>query len=138
KAMGIQEQMVRSIAQREQSEASALAQTIQAAHYLQPTDKTIARLPVSSADADAWSKPMMQLLPNPANNQAAVQSLLPALFKGDKVIICNMYGQEVLSETLNEYGFAQLNTALLPAGIYYCSLWQNGKPAATQKLAIVR
>jgi len=81
------------------------------------------------------SNPLSQASPNPANNMTSIS--YAGTSNNSRLIIYNLLGNAVKEITLNEkLGTLVIATSDLRQGIYYYSLFTNGKIVSTKKLVI--
>ncbi|OWY25848.1 hypothetical protein C7N43_32755 [Sphingobacteriales bacterium UPWRP_1] len=76
-----------------------MAQTIKAAYYHQPTDKTLAKLPLSGQNGHEPAN-ALQLVPNPASSAVQIQAAI-SIATNATIVISNPYGQTLQNLPLN-------------------------------------
>lgn len=76
--------------------------------------------------------------PNPATGIFAINYKFGSTTPGDaKLIVYNMLGAAVLeSEITSVEGTIRMDVSTLPAGVYFCTLSNNGRQLATKRLAV--
>jgi hypothetical protein len=76
--------------------------------------------------------------PNPATGIFAINYKFGSTTPGDaKLIVYNMLGAAVLeTEITSVEGTIRMDVSTLPAGVYFCTLTNNGRQLATKRLAV--
>jgi Secretion system C-terminal sorting domain len=76
--------------------------------------------------------------PNPATSVFAINYKFGSTAPGDaKLIVYNMLGAAVLeTEITSVEGTVRMDVSTLPAGVYFCTLTNNGRQLATKRLAV--
>ena len=89
---------------------------------------------IQTLDASAVN-PLSEPSPNPANNLTGIK--YSAGSNGARIVVYNLLGKEVKEIKLTEkQGAIIITTSDLGQGVYYYSLFANGKMLATKKLVI--
>lgn len=77
-------------------------------------------------------------MPNPATSMFAMTYKFGSTVPGDaKLVVYNMLGAAVLeNEILSAEGTIRMDVSTLPAGVYFCTLTNNGRQLATKRLVV--
>lgn len=135
KAMSAQETLIRTLTNNANSPHTALAQSIVAAYYAEPFDKTPLLPPVLK---NANTQPaVMGLMPNPANNQVEVFINLPHKIGNATLYVLNMQGS-VIDQLQVTQAQLTLHTTNYSNGLYMLHLKTETGAVYTQKLAIIK
>ena len=77
----------------------------------------------------------IRIYPNPAKNELTVQ-LLESGF--DQLVLYNPFGESVMKKQLSgKKQHLQLNVSGLPSGLYFFTLYDNGRRITSEKVMIV-
>jgi hypothetical protein len=76
--------------------------------------------------------------PNPASDMFAINFKMGTTPPADaKLVVYNMLGAAVLeTEITSAEGTIRMDVSTLPAGVYFCTLTNNGRQLATKRLAV--
>lgn len=80
----------------------------------------------------------IEAYPNPANNNATISYSLPSNYRSGKIAIRNMIGKTIktISISGNSTGKQSFSTSDLPSGVYFYSIFGDGKTLSTKKLVV--
>lgn len=80
----------------------------------------------------------IEAYPNPANNNATINYSLPSSYRSGKIAIRNMIGKTIKTISINgnSTGKQSFSTSDLPSGVYFYSIFGDGKTLSTKKLVV--
>ncbi len=92
-----------------------------------------------SLTVDQWpDKQQLTIQPNPAADYLRISLRYPA-GTDLQVAMLDIYGRQVMQGILqNQDRFLEFSTQQLPPGIYFCTLWMDGRLLETRKVLIAR
>ena len=100
--------------------------------------RLVMELKSGSKNATSVSGLLEQATPNPAKGTTRIAYNLPQGAGRAQLLLTDAAGRTVKTISLNNSGFATLNTAGLATGIYNYSLLVDGKIVDTKKLTVAR